>query len=88
MNKKQQMLWAVTHSDDEFLRDVYKSFSVFKERAFDNCLHDCARVGGFNFRITSHNSSFFSCGFLYYDENKYLKCRYYTGKNVYDFIAL
>lgn len=86
-NKQQKMVYAVTHSDNESLHDVYKSFSVHKSRVYDNCLHEMARRGGFCFRITTHNTSFFSCGFLYYDENKRLKCRYYTGRRIYDFIV-
>ena len=88
MTKKQQaMLWKVTHSSNESLYDVYKSFSDSKYHAYDYCKYEMYRKDGFNFRITSANSNFFCCGFLYYDENKHLKCRYYTGRNTYDFIA-
>ena len=88
MTKKQkQMLWAVTHSDNESLYDVYKTFSHKKYLAFDNCTYEMRRKDGFNLRITSANTFSFSCGFLYYDENKHLHCRYYTSANVYDFIA-
>ena len=85
--KQQQMLYAVTHSNNESLHDVYKSFSDSKYRAYDYCKYEMNRKAGFNFRITSANTYSFSCGFLYYDENKHLKCRYYTGRNTYDFIA-
>ena len=81
------MVYAVTHSDNESLYDVYKSFSDYKRRAYDYCVYEMHRKDGFNFRITSRNCSFFSCGFLYYDDDKHLHCRYYTGQNVYDFIA-
>ena len=88
MNKKQQqMLWAVTHSNNTELCDVYKTFSQWKISAFKACMIDCARVSGFNFRITSATCNFFCCGFLYYDNDKRLHCRYYTGRNTYDFIA-
>ena len=88
MNKKQQqMLWKVTHSNNTDLFDVYKSFSQKKYRAFDNCIYEMRRKNGFNFRITSANTFSFSCGFLYYDEDKRLHCRYYTSQNTYDFIA-
>ena len=88
MTKKQhQMLWNVTHSNNYELYDVYKTYSQDKLNAFNACMRDCARVSGFNFRITSANCNFFCCGFLYYDENGYLHCRYYTGRNIYDFIA-
>lgn len=85
--KQQQMLWNVTHSIDTNLFDVYKSFSENKRRAFDYCKHEMCRKDGFNFRITSVNTFSFACGFLYYDENKHLRCRYYTRQNTYDFIA-
>ena len=88
MTKKQQaMLWKVTHSSNESLYDVYKSFSVSKYRAYDYCIYEMRRKGGFNFRITSANTFSFSCGFLYYDDDKHLHCRYYTSQNTYDFIA-
>ena len=88
MNKKQrQMLWKVTHSNNTDLFDVYKSFSDDKRRAYYYCIYEMHLKDGFNFRITSAISYSFSCGFLYYDENKHLKCRYYTSQNVYDFIA-
>ena len=88
MTKKQQaMLWKVTHSSNESLYDVYKSFSDSKNRAYDYCIYEMHRKDGFNFRITSASCFFFCCGFLYYDENKQLRCRYFTGKNTYDFIA-
>ena len=85
--KQQKMLWAVTHSDNESLYDVYKTFSHKKYLAFDNCIYEMRRKDGFNLRITTANTFAFSCGFLYYDENKRLHCRYYTSANVYDFIA-
>ena len=85
--KQQKMLWAVTHSDNESLYDVYKTFSRKKYLAFDNCVYEMRRKDGFNFRITSANTFSFSCGFLYYDENKHLRGRYFTSQNTYDFIA-
>ena len=88
MTKKQhQMLWQVTHSNNESLYDVYKTISHAKYLAYDNCIYEMRRKDGFNFRITSATCNFFCCGFLYYDENKRLHCRYYTGRNTYDFIA-
>lgn len=87
MTKKQkQMLYAVTHSNNESLYDVYTSFSDNKRRAFDYCLYEMNQKNGFYFRITAANCHFFCCGFLYYDD-KHLRCRYYTGRNTYDFIA-
>ena len=85
--KQQQMLWQVTHSVNESLYNVYKTFSQDKYLAYERCKGEMYRKGGFNFRITSANTFSFSCGFLYYDENKRLKCRYYTSQNTYDFIA-
>ena len=88
MNKKQQqMLLNVTHSTNESLCDVYKTFSRKKYLAFDNCIYEMRRKGGFNLRITSANTYSFSCGFLYCGENSQLRCRYYTSQSTYDFIA-
>lgn len=85
--KQRQMYWNVTHSNNETLYNVYKTFSNKKYMAFDNCIYEMRRKDGFNLRITSANTYSFSCGFLYYDENKRLNCRYYTGKSIYDFIV-
>lgn len=88
MTKKQQkMLWRVGHSENETLYDVYKTFSQEKYLAYERCKGEMYRKNGFNFRITSKNTFLFTCGFLYYDENKHLKCRYFTAQNVYDFLA-
>ena len=88
MTKKQQQMFKAVH-DSEYcnLYDVYKSFSDAKRRAYDYCIYEMHRKNGFYFRITDANCNFFCCGFLYYDENKRLHCRYYTGRNTYDFIA-
>ena len=85
--KQQQMFKAVHESEYTSLYDVYVSFSVNKRRAFDYCLYEMHQKNGFYFRITSANCHFFTCGFLYYDDDKHLRCRYYTGRNTYDFIA-
>lgn len=88
MTKKQhQMMWQVTHSSNESLHDVYKTFSQDKYIAYERCKGEMYRKEGFNFRITSANTFAFACGFLYYDVDKRLRCRYYTSRNMYDFIA-
>lgn len=88
MTKKQhQMFLAVKNGKNESLYDVYKTFSQAKCIRFTNCIYEMCRKDGFNFRITAANCSFFCCGFLYYDENNHLRCRYYAGRNTYDFIA-
>ena len=88
MTKKQQQMFKAVH-DSEYtsLFDVYKSFSDDKRRAYDYCIYEMHLKDGFNFRITSANTFSFSCGFLYYDEDRRLHCRYYTSQNTYDFIA-
>ena len=85
--KQQQMVWNVTHSNNTELYNVYKTCSQDKRIAFNSCTLECTRKSGFNFRITYANTYSFSCGFLYYDEDKHLHCRYYTSQNTYDFIA-
>lgn len=54
--KHQQMLWQVTHSNNESLYDVYTTFSDNKRRAYDYCRYEMHRKDGFNFRITSANT--------------------------------
>ena len=86
MTKKQNKMYsAIINSDYIFLDDVYSSFSKEKENAYKDCVNDMEHLRGFNFRITSFNSFLFSCGFFYRDDESVLHCRYYTGKNIYDF---
>ena len=46
-----------------FLSDVYGRYSINKAIAWDSCYNECKAVNGQDFRIISHNSSFFSVAY-------------------------
>ena len=56
------------HSTDYALTDVYKSPSIYKERAFRFWESECLRRKGRGLKILSHNSQAFTLGFLFDDE--------------------
>ena len=68
MNKKQESIYATyLKSSARELSDVYKNWSGAKEVAMRSCRDLCASLHGYNLRILSHNSQFFSVGFMYLD---------------------
>lgn len=52
-------------SYDVTLSDVYASYSVYKERAYRECINMMFTLNGYNFRIITHNTNIFTCGFVY-----------------------
>ena len=46
-----------------YLSDVYDSYSVAKERAYNNCRKLCERFNGWGFQIVAHNCQDFSVQF-------------------------
>lgn len=58
--KGQTMINNAKYYDGYTLRDVYGSFSVDKERAYNWCLAQCAKENGTNFHICSHNTFSFT----------------------------
>ena len=66
-------------SIDTELSDCYKSYSIFKQRAYNHCYECMIRDGGTRFRIISHNVNVFTCGYIYADnETGVLKFRYFS----------
>ena len=56
-------------SRDYKLDDVYGKYSIHKEKAFEECKYLMDNNDGFFLKIISHNVQFFTCGFVFYDEN-------------------
>lgn len=54
-----------SRSFDRELSDVYGTYSVFKERAYSDCLRKMAQHNGYDGRIVSHNSNIFTFGFRF-----------------------
>ena len=49
------------------LSDVYGRFSTAKARAWEYCKDLCATSNGWGLKVISHNTNFFSAGFLFTD---------------------
>ena len=56
-------------SDEYDIWDAYKQPSRRKERAWEACIKDCEEHGGYGLKIAGHNTSTFSAGFLFRDED-------------------
>ena len=56
----QDMLNRANYFDGYTLHDVYGSYSVAKENAYNYCRELCYKENGSNFHITSHNTFGFS----------------------------
>lgn len=92
MNKHEQALFETyNRSNARTLWDVYGTCSQSKRRAYDNICADCAEVNGYDMRVMSATSFFFSQAYKYdtvdpaTGEVLDTRLRYYTGRNVYDF---
>lgn len=48
-----------------YLTDVYDSYSVAKERAYDYCVRLCDEFDGWGFQIVGHNCMTFSVQFKF-----------------------
>lgn len=55
----------LTNSRDCRLSDVYDRYSGAKERAYNYCKDMFYSLDGYNFRITSYNTSIFTVAFLF-----------------------
>ena len=64
--RKQYNAWE--RSEDYALEFVYKSFSVYKARAWRYCQEKQAELNGRGLKVIAHNSQIFTAGFEYCDE--------------------
>lgn len=58
--KGQTMLHNAENKEGIYLWQVYENNSRAKENAWNWCFEQCAKEGGTNFRIISHNTFSFS----------------------------
>lgn len=56
--------YRFTHSEARTLYDVYRKPSENKIRAYEQCREKCSSQFGYNFRILSHTSQCFTCGWI------------------------
>ena len=77
-------LAAYYRSRDTRLSDVYGRYSTEKSRAEADCKKTMLETGGSGYRILSHNSNVFTCGWITKDGN----LRVETACNTYLVIDL
>lgn len=85
MTKREQIKCAekaksiYDYSDIYELGDCYRSYSIFKSRAYRKIREEMYSLGGQDLRIISHNVNIFTCGYTYQDrETGVLKFVYHT----------
>ena len=66
--KAQDLVERFYNSVFDTLEECYNSFSAAKRNAYYECLRKCVDMDGWRFRIISFNAMFFTCGWLYRDE--------------------
>lgn len=55
------------NSDDYSLYHVYKTYSTSKAISFERILNEMRQCGGYDMRILSHNSNFYTCAYRWQD---------------------
>lgn len=87
MNKKQQaMLTNYNNANSNSVREFYQKPSYYKQQAEKRILVEKRNINGYDYRVIGGNSSFFSCGYKYTDDNNKEHLVYHTYANRYDFI--
>lgn len=68
------------------LRECYASWSMEKQKAYDYQRRLCYEMKGFEFRILSATTFFFTVGFLFPSpETGVIMLHVATGRNIYEF---
>lgn len=83
-NKQHAMKTAYDRSNDRYLWHVYGRCSRAKEQAYEEIEKECYKLDGYDIRITSHNSSFFSMAYRYM-LNDVEMLVYHTAYNRFEF---
>ena len=65
------------------VKEVYRKPSARKISAENDILAEMREIGGYGYKVTGYNSSFFSCGYLY-DGNDGKHLVYHTASHRYD----
>lgn len=80
----QQLLRRASHWEGTDLSDVYGRYSVFKASAIKECREWCEADEGWDFHITSHNTSGFCVAWRYTNkETGEVMTRIETPKSTY-----
>ena len=83
---QQAMLNAYESATCDSIFKAYARPSNRKVSIFTGIESGMRTVSGFGLKVTGHNSNFFSCGYLYPDqETGALRLAYFTPSRSYDF---
>ena len=56
------------------LHDVYSKWSDAKQEAWDKIVKECADRNGFTLSVITHCTKYFTAGYMYKDDNKFMFC--------------
>ena len=76
--------WVYERNGGHCFRDIYDAYerpSVYKVRAFEYCKDLCARLNGFDLRITGRNCMKFSVCFKFFDPEDGQLCYAYITRD-------
>lgn len=83
---KEAMRNSYERANEYDIFDAYGRPSVYKARAWEAIRRECYENGGSGLVITGHNSSFFSCAYVYPDpDTGALRLVFHTYANRYEF---
>ena len=67
-----------------WLSEAYKNPSIYKQRAYADCIKKMIEMGGYRLRIMGYNSCLFTVGWLYTDpETGVIMLNVETYRNTY-----
>lgn len=82
MTKKHQgIITRYYKSTDYSLYNCYKTFSSAKAHSYENILDEMFKLNGYDLRILSYNSNFYTCAYRRKDESGKEYLIYHTAYN-------
>lgn len=65
--KRREFIRSYNNAFIRTLSEAYKTPSIFKQRAYADCINKMLEMGGYRLRIMGYNSCLFTVGWLYTD---------------------
>ena len=84
--RERNFLNSYNRATATYLDEVYTSFSSAKARADRECKEKMLAMNGKNYRIISHNSNFFTCAWIYLNEDNKKCLNVETARYTYQFL--
>lgn len=83
--KEKGMVWSYEHAKARDIHEAYGRPSARKVNAFTHCREAAYMLNGYDCRIPSACTHFFTFAFRYRDAEGQERMQYHTHANVYDF---